>query len=178
MSKKYSKAGAKIAAALKGRKRPAEVGAKISATYAAKRTPEVLAERLANKKPRDQITADYREGHRKQLRAAGRKYYRHNAKKHKDRVLRKRYGITLEDYNRKVLEQENRCAICGQEETSIQKSSGKVRPLSVDHNHETGQVRDLLCGRCNAVLSQVENFNELIENMEAYLLRWDAASTS
>lgn len=58
------------------------------------------------------------------------------------RVLRYKqvYGITVEDYDRMFDEQGGVCAICG---------NGTKRRLAVDHNHETGVVRGLLCPRCN-----------------------------
>jgi hypothetical protein len=58
---------------------------------------------------------------------------------HKDFKFRQRYGITLETYKQMALSQENRCAIC-------KEVSDK---LVVDHDHETGKVRALLCDSCN-----------------------------
>ena len=55
------------------------------------------------------------------------------------------------DYNELVVSQDGVCAICGQEETSLN-SIGNIKKLSVDHSHETGIVRELLCSRCNAGL--------------------------
>jgi hypothetical protein len=62
----------------------------------------------------------------------------------------KKYGLTPEEYAAKLKQQNNVCAICGQPEQTTHK--GKLRRLSVDHNHDTGLVRDLLCMRCNALL--------------------------
>ena len=66
----------------------------------------------------------------------------------RDRNLKKRYGITLDDYN-EMLEAQNRCcAICGIHEKHCDKN------LAVDHNHNTGEVRKLLCQHCNTGLGQ------------------------
>lgn len=54
------------------------------------------------------------------------------------------------------------CAICGKPETIIDNRSGKTRSLSVDHDHNTGEIRGLLCFICNTRLYAAEN--------EAFLL--------
>jgi len=61
----------------------------------------------------------------------------------KDRNLRKRYGITLEDYNRMLEEQDYKCAICGKH------NDDERYGLCVEHTHLTGYVRGLVCNWCN-----------------------------
>jgi hypothetical protein len=56
-----------------------------------------------------------------------------------------RYGITLDDYGRLLLEQDNKCAICLHPDVM-------VGPLVIDHDHVTGEVRGLLCNGCNTGL--------------------------
>lgn len=63
----------------------------------------------------------------------------------KNNYLRKVYGITLEDYNTMHASQGGKCAICKGEE-----SNGEA--LAVDHCHETGRIRGLLCRWCNKML--------------------------
>lgn len=53
-----------------------------------------------------------------------------------------KYGLTVEDYERMKRQQRGRCAIC-------RKKSDR---LDVDHCHRTGQVRGLLCVRCNRMI--------------------------
>lgn len=55
--------------------------------------------------------------------------------------LKRKYRITVEDYDRMLTLQGGGCCICG--------STPKKRRLSVDHNHRTGRVRGLLCFPCN-----------------------------
>jgi hypothetical protein len=57
-------------------------------------------------------------------------------------VLKHRYGISLEIYRALEIGQHSECMICGQPET-------EGKRLSVDHDHDTGQIRGLLCRRCN-----------------------------
>lgn len=66
--------------------------------------------------------------------------------------LKKRYGVTAEQFERMVNEQGGACAICGTIPTR--------RRLDVDHNHETGQVRGLLCMQCNTALGQFERYEK------------------
>lgn len=70
--------------------------------------------------------------------------------------LRKKYGISLEDYDAMHDEQRGVCAICGNEES-------QNRHLSVDHDHETGRVRGLLCGSCNTKLGWFERNRQTID---------------
>ncbi len=66
-----------------------------------------------------------------------------------------RYGLTLQDYERMVAEQGGLCAICRQPERRV--INGKVAALSVDHDHRTGAVRQLLCSTCNFVIGHIES---------------------
>lgn len=61
----------------------------------------------------------------------------------RDLYLRRKYGITLKDYNRMLVNQYGQCAICKKD------SSNFKNALHVDHNHKTGRVRALLCYYCN-----------------------------
>ena len=66
-------------------------------------------------------------------------------------------------YNEMFVDQEGVCAICGNPE------AGKGRKnLCVDHNHETGNVRALLCNRCNLALRAIERF-EFFQEAQEYL---------
>lgn len=63
------------------------------------------------------------------------------ASAHEARV-KAEYGITGEQYWALYRYQNGRCWIC-------QRATGKTKRLAVDHSHETGEVRGLLCSRCN-----------------------------
>jgi hypothetical protein len=68
--------------------------------------------------------------------------------KHQDNMLKRNYGISLIEYNLLLEKQNNVCAICGKKETE-KHTNGNVKNLSVDHDHYTGQIRGLLCSKCN-----------------------------
>jgi hypothetical protein len=61
--------------------------------------------------------------------------------------LKKDFGLTIEEYDAMLAAQLGVCAICGREETATYR--GRIRQLAVDHDHETGKIRGLLCGQCN-----------------------------
>lgn len=73
-------------------------------------------------------------------RAVTRREYERNGRR---RDLAKLYGITPEQYDEMAVRQGGVCAICGD-------GPSPKRRLVVDHNHETGAVRGLLCANCNA----------------------------
>jgi hypothetical protein len=78
--------------------------------------------------------------------------------------LLKRYGITINEYNKKFEEQDGRCMICSKEHISEKR-------MHVDHDHETGQVRGLLCAPCNNHLGILEN-EEWVKKAKSYLELW------
>ncbi len=64
------------------------------------------------------------------------------------RHRKSKYGITIAEWNRLHREQQNCCAICGVHESRLS------RQLDVDHDHDTGRVRGLLCNYCNKILER------------------------
>lgn len=109
--------------------------------------------------------AAYRAEHREEHLA----YYReYNAERRADSMnsdLLRHYGITLDDYNAMLEAQDGVCAICG-------KAPEERERLGVDHNHETGRVRNLLCGCCNRALGQLQDSEQLCLAAAAYLHKW------
>lgn len=85
------------------------------------------------------------------------------------------YGLTETQYLDMLAAQGGVCAICYQSERFIDSRTGEPRRLAVDHDHETGKVRGLLCGRCNRTLGHMnEDVDSLIRAAE-YLRRARAA---
>ncbi len=80
----------------------------------------------------------------------------------RNRALRKNYGIEPEDFAAMLEKQNGVCLICGKPETALFR--GKVRQLSVDHNHKTKQIRGLLCIKCNSLIAMADdNVNTLVK---------------
>lgn len=85
-------------------------------------------------------------------------------------ILKHRYKLTEAEYEELLIEQNGVCAICRRPETALDRR-GKVRRLSVDHNHETGEVRGLLCCNCNRGLGSLEENPDFFLAAIAYLTR-------
>lgn len=77
------------------------------------------------------------------------------------RTLKKRYGISVECYEKMLEDQNGVCAICGA-------FPGKRR-LHVDHNHKTGEVRGLLCNNCNVGIGHAQEDITTLKKMIYYL---------
>lgn len=94
-----------------------------------------------------------------------REQYLRTKEKEPDRVynnrLKKKFGITIENYNQRLAEQNGLCAVCGEAETH--------KRLAVDHNHKTGQIRGLLCGRCNPAVGYLRDSAEIARKIADYL---------
>ena len=82
---------------------------------------------------------------------------RSNPMRHKYRFSK--YGLTKEDYVFMMEKQNNRCAICGEE---------PERPI-IDHCHQTGKIRGVLCNRCNSILGFAEDRISVLEKAIQYL---------
>lgn len=90
--------------------------------------------------------------------------------KKRDTLLRRKYGIDLVEYTRLLESQGSVCAICHRPETRV--INGQLMPLTVDHNHATKQVRGLLCSNCNVALGLLEESQDRMRQMAAYLGKW------
>jgi hypothetical protein len=89
-----------------------------------------------------------------------------NRENEKDRSLKKDFGIDLNEYNKLFEKQNGCCAICGKHQSEFKLA------LSVDHNHETGKVRELLCHHCNHLLGNAMENLEILQRSIDYLIKW------
>jgi predicted transcriptional regulator YheO len=85
--------------------------------------------------------------------------------------LKKKYGISLEEYEIRLQEQDSVCAICGQPETRKDHRTKQIRSLAVDHNHSTGKIRGLLCTNCNTTLGLLNEDTNIMQNMINYIVK-------
>ncbi len=88
---------------------------------------------------------------------------------YRDRDLRKTFGVTLAQYMEMLEAQGGVCASCHRPER--EKRFGKLRWLSVDHCHTTGEIRGLLCGNCNRGIGKFKDSPELLRKGADYLER-------
>lgn len=98
-----------------------------------------------------------------------RSYYHANKDRFREYALLSKYGLTLEGYDLLYEQQSGVCALCGQPETARDGRSGQVRRLAVDHCHETGRIRGLLCYRCNHLIGCLGDNPASIEHVLEYM---------
>ena len=80
-----------------------------------------------------------------------------------------KYGITTAKFAEMLLLQGGKCACCNDQFAMEGKKTN--RPC-VDHNHNTGEVRSLLCGRCNLAAGNVFDSSQRAEQLATYLRIW------
>jgi len=77
--------------------------------------------------------------------------------------LKHRYGITEEDYNQMAEEQKHCCQIC---------NNKPVKPLYVDHCHNTNKIRGLLCHKCNVALGHMNDDPKQLLKAVEYITKY------
>ena len=92
-----------------------------------------------------------------------------NRRRARDSQLKVKFGVTLEWYDRLLVTQGGRCAICG---TDVPGGRGGFH---VDHCHETGVIRRLLCHMCNVGLGHFKDDPELLASAFNYLQEFQTA---
>lgn len=98
------------------------------------------------------------------------------ARTNKKTRLKKVWKMSVEDFESLLKSQGNRCAVCG----DIESRRGKwlTRNLNVDHCHDTGAVRGLLCNRCNLGLGYFKDDPILLLNAIKYLTKEEYCAIS
>lgn len=89
--------------------------------------------------------------------------------------LKKKYGMTPEQFEEMLREQNGRCSICSVEvKANIAYAPGVSRATMacVDHCHTTGRIRSILCNKCNRGIGMFGDDTGLLEKAIAYLNRW------
>jgi Recombination endonuclease VII len=93
--------------------------------------------------------------------------------KHRQDNVRRNYGVTREQYNSLFESQGGKCAVCGKPPDG----SKKGNYLHVDHDHETGEVRGLLCSRCNRGMGHFKDDVAVMLAAAEYLTRHQIVHT-
>lgn len=106
----------------------------------------------------------WRESHPDKAKESTKKYRKSHATevalKLRKGTLKRKYGITLDEYNDMLKTQNGKCAICHEE---------KNETLCVDHDHKTGKVRGLLCTHCNHVVGFAKDNIKILDETIKYL---------
>ncbi len=156
--------------------------------YAVNRDAICARKRAAYESRRDEAPEEHRAKQRERYERYGREYAAAWAKANSEKAARSRrkwrsenqerarelhllarFGLTADAYDALFAKQHGRCAICGREEWRIDKRTSRPRALAVDHCHETGRVRGLLCFSCNIAIGFLEDSPALAESASRYL---------
>ena len=73
---------------------------------------------------------------------------------------KKMYGISDDEYQNLLIKSNNKCAICEEE---------FVKTPSIDHDHNTGKIRGLLCSNCNFLIGHCKEDIDILDNAIRYL---------
>lgn len=100
----------------------------------------------------------------KSCKAKKSKEYRNNGgiNYSRNKSFKYKYGITLEQYEQMLINQNNCCITCKNEFNDENKPD-------VDHNHKTGKVRGILCHRCNLAIGYLREDEDILWNVLEYL---------
>lgn len=85
----------------------------------------------------------------------------------RNRHYKRTYGITIDEYNRMYEQQGGVCKICNLP------ANHNSNHLCIDHDHETGQVRALLCDTCNRGLGYFKDDTRLLDKASEYLRAYE-----
>lgn len=112
---------------------------------------------------------EYRKMNKPEAKIYKRKWYVDNRVEIRSKSREKKYGITREQFDKILLEQNGVCRICLKAET-MKNGHNTIMSLAVDHNHETGKVRGLLCINCNQGIGKFKDNPVLLQRALEYLI--------
>lgn len=122
---------------------------------------------MQSKKERRKYEKEYRKNNKEKIRKRNKQYRKDNAenlRKHRrEYKLGSKYDITVEQYNFILDKQNGCCNICKRHHTEFTQS------LAVDHDHDTGIVRGLLCRQCNQALGTYSDSIDVLLNAIEHL---------
>jgi hypothetical protein len=103
----------------------------------------------------------YRLSHKDEMKEYRKRYWIENKNEREQYRIQQKYGITLEQKEQMIIEQNGKCAACGD-------FLGKdPRSISVDHDHITGKVRKIIHTKCNTALAFMdENVDKILKLVE------------
>ena len=117
-----------------------------------------------NRNKKNAHAKKYRDSHKTEVEILWNDWYTKNKLRVRENKFKRVYGLTNEDYDKMLQEQNFCCKICG-----IKNSETKQGYLVVDHCHKSGKVRSLLCNGCNTGLGLLKENPEVLEKAAQYL---------
>ena len=104
----------------------------------------------------------YRDNNKEKIKEYNLKWWQEN----KQRLVAVKYKLTLEQYRQMIANSDGICAICGLEMTFDAKCQSQA---CVDHDHNTGKIRELICSRCNLMIGKAEDSIDILNKAILYL---------
>lgn len=83
--------------------------------------------------------------------------------------LKYKYSLTIEELMNTLEKQNRACAICEGSLPDLMVYNDRKRGYAIDHNHETGEFRGILCLNCNSMLGMAKDNPKTLEKASAYL---------
>ena len=122
----------------------------------------------------------YRLKHREKYKAYNRQYRKDNAEQlrqyskvnsgiHRNNLLKRKYGITTNEYDDMFLRQNGKCDSCQSPQKDFK------RRFHVDHNHSTGKIRGLLCVKCNYLAGLYEQNPNCLDQIKSYVEKYSSS---
>jgi hypothetical protein len=127
---------------------------------------KIVAWREENKARVLAYSKTYRQKNPEKVRAACRATYHRYPDRNVYKRLRHDFGMTPDAYHGLLEQQNHKCAICGIDEKHLK------RRLAVDHCHNTGKIRNLLCDMCNRGIGFFFESPEFLRSAAAYIEKW------
>lgn len=117
------------------------------------------------KKCKSDSTYKWRKENKELYNNGAKKWRKNNPEKEYGHEIKRRYGLSLEDYNKMLVKQEMKCALCDTQHDPTKKRGR----LYVDHCHKTGQIRALLCSAHNCMLGYANDDVEILQRAVDYV---------
>lgn len=103
--------------------------------------------------------------HKREISVARKAAWREiGSKKFRSYDLMRKYGLKVEDYDAMLKQQNGGCAVCGSSSSGL----SDTRALAIDHNHQTGKIRGVLCHPCNRALGLLREDEKIIMSLLKY----------
>ena len=99
-------------------------------------------------------------------------YNREHSTSVRSQYLKRNYGLTFEEFEAMLSDQDNCCAICKSTKPLV-----RHKRFNVDHHNKTGNVRGLLCSNCNTALGLVNDNIHTLKSMIQYLESHEETNT-
>lgn len=90
-------------------------------------------------------------------------------KKRLEQHLKYKYGVTHQEFMEQWESQKGCCSICSDELPDLMTYENRRRGYAIDHNHETGKFRGILCLQCNSLLGMAKDSTDILGKAIQYL---------